>query len=184
MSLRLLRPEGASGLMHRMTIPDFALRNTSGGTLRLSEYRKNSPVLLAFFRRDCPTCRLALPFLERLYRRHGRSGVHFLGIAQEGRQEAAAFAKELGIMMPLVLEEAPGWEASTACGVTELPAVLLLDAEGSIRTSLSGFSKRDYQQLADSLAQISGKPPEPLFAALASTPESAAGSRSRGTHSP
>jgi LytS/YehU family sensor histidine kinase len=92
----------------------------------LSEYRKEAPVLLAFFRRDCPTCRLALPFMERLYRRHGRA-LKFLGILQgASRQEAAGLAKELGLMMPLVLEEAPGWEASTALAVKELPTLILL----------------------------------------------------------
>ena len=165
-----------------MPAPDFALKNTSGGTLRLSEYRKQAPVLLAFFRRDCPTCRLALPFIERLYRRHGRA-LRFLGIVQEaGRKEIAAFAKELGLMMPLVLEEGPGWEASTAFAVKELPALVLLDAEGRTETaSVAGFSKQGYQQLADRLCALSGKLPEPLFDALASTPASAAGSR---PHSP
>ena len=169
--------------MRAMAAPDFALKNTSGGTLRLSEYRKDAPVLLALFRRDCPTCRLALPFVERLYRRHGRS-VRFLGIAQDGRTEVAALAKELGLMMPLVLEESPGWEASAALGVKELPALILLDGAGRVQASQAGFSKRGYQQMADRLAGLSGRMPEPLFDALASTPEAAAGSPPRGTHSP
>ena len=170
-----------------MTVaPDFALKNTSGGTLRLSEYRQSAPVLLGFFRRDCPTSRLALPFIERLYRRHGRS-MRFLGILQGAdRQETAALAKELGLMMPLVLEEAPAYEASAALGVKALPTLLLLDAEGRIQdtATVTGFSKRGYQALADRLADLSGKLPEPLFDSLASTPEAVAGTPSRAPHSP
>ena len=168
-----------------MPAPDFALKNTSGGTLRLSEYRKEGPTLLAFLRRDCPTCRMALPFVERLYRRHGRA-VRFLGILQEGRQETSAFAKDLGLMMPQVLEDAPGWEASAAFGVKEVPTLVLLDAEGRVPDGgiVAGFSKRGYQALADRLTALSGRPPEPLFSTLASTPETAAGSPPRGPHSP
>ena len=169
--------------MQGMAVPDFALKNTSGGTLRLSDYRKGGPVLLAFFRRDCPTCRLAIPFAERLYRRHGRA-VRFLGILQEGRQEAAALAKELGIMMPLVLDEGPEWAASSAFALKELPALLLLDGEGGIQASQTGFSKQGYQVLADRLAGLSGKTPEPLFDSLASTPASAGGCAPRSRHSP
>ncbi len=159
--------------------PDFALKNTSGGTLRLSDYQKNGPALLVFFRGDCPCCRLALPFVERLYRRHGRGAARFLGILQAGRQEAAALAKEMGLMMPFVLEEAPAWEASAAYGLKELPALVLVDAARKVLAVQTGFSKRGYQQMADRLAALSGKAPEALFDALASVPESAAGSPPR-----
>ena len=65
------------------------------------------------------------------------------------------------------------------------PALILMDAAGLIQDAvLTGFSKRGYQALSDRLDGLSGRTPEPLFDSLASTPESAAGCRARGKHSP
>ncbi len=154
--------------------PDFSLKNTSGGTVRLSEYQKGGPLLLAFFKHECPTCQLGMPFVERIYRRSRGGPVRFLGIAQDGKQEAAAFAKEYALMMPFVLEEAP-WPSAEAYGLTNLPTLFLLDGERRVLLGHAGFSRKAYQELADRVAALCGKEGEPLFDTLSSVPEAKPG---------
>lgn len=154
--------------------PDFALKTTSGGLVRLSEYQKGGAVLLAFFKHECPTCQLAMPFVERLYRRYRGGPVRFLGVAEDAQADAVAFAKTYALMMPFVLEDPP-YATSEAYGLSHLPTLLLLDGERRVRFSQVAFSKRHYQVLADRLADLCGKAPEPLFDTLSAVPESKPG---------
>ena len=165
------------------TAPDFELKNTSGGPLRLSDYQKGGPVVLTFFAPDCPTSALALPFVERLYRRHRTGRARFLGVAQTGKAEAAAFAKTFAVMMPFVLEEAP-FATAEAYGIAQIPAVLLLDGARQIQLRHEGFSKKAYQDLADRLASLDGKAPEALFSLTAPIPGTKPGSASRNRRIP
>lgn len=155
-------------------VPDFALRNSSGGTVRLSEFQKGRPLLLAFFKHDCPTCQLGMPFADRIYRRHRGGAIAFLGVAEDAKEDAAAFAKERAIMMPFVLEEAP-YATSEAFGLTNVPTLLLLDADRKVLDVQVGFSKRGYQALADRVAALAGKPTEPLYPSMVPIPESKPG---------
>ena len=143
-------------------IPDFVLKNTSGGPVRLSEYQKGGPALVIFFKHECTTCQLALPFLEQIYRRCRGGAFQCLGVAEDGKAEAVAFAKEYAIMMPLVLEEPP-YATSEAFGLTNVPTAFLVDGERRIQFVQVGFSKKAYQELADRAAALAGKPPFALF---------------------
>jgi peroxiredoxin len=151
-------------------VPDFTLKNTSGGPVRLSEYQKGGPLVLAFFKHECPTCQLAMPFIDRLHRKSRDGKVRFLGVAQDAKEDAVAFAKQYALMMPFVLEDAP-YATSTSYALTHVPTVLLLDAGRNVQFVQVGFSKKACQELADRLAGLSGKEPEILFDTLSSVPE-------------
>ena len=155
-------------------VPDFTLKNTSGGPVRLSEYQKGGPVLLVFFKHDCPTCQLAMPFLERIYRRCRGKSLAFLAVIEDGKLEAAAFAKEYAVMMPMVLDEAP-YKASADCGLTNVPTVFLVDAGRRILLSQVGFHKKTYQEFADRAADLAGVPRQELFSGVDRVPESRPG---------
>ena len=151
-------------------VPDFTLKNTSGGPVRLSEYQKGAPVVLAFFKHECPTCQLAMPFIDRLHRKSRDGKVRFLGVAQDAKEDAVAFAKQHALMMPFVLEDTP-YAVADGYALTNVPTVFLLDAERRIQFVQVGFSKYAYQDLADRLAALSGREPELLFDTLSSVPE-------------
>ncbi len=151
-------------------VPDFTLKNTSGGPVRLSEYQKGGPVVLAFFKHECPTCQLGIPFIDRLHRKSRDGKVRFLGVAEDTKEDAVAFAKQYALMMPFVLEDAP-YATSEDFGLTNLPTVFLLDGERKVQFVQVGFSKYAYQDLADRVAALSGKPCESLFNTLSPVPE-------------
>lgn len=151
-------------------VPDFTLKNTAGVPVRLSEHQKGAPALLAFFKHECPTCQLAMPFIQRLYRRYHNGPVRFLGIAEDAQSDAVAFAKQYAIMMPFVLEDVP-YATSEGYGLTSVPTVFLLDAERRVQFVQVGFSRTSYQELADRLAALSGKASDPLFDTLSPVPE-------------
>ncbi len=120
---------------------------------------------------SCPVCQFTFPFLQRLYQRYGDSGVTFLGISQDDAKDTASFAREYGATFPMVLDEKDkGYPASNAYGLTNVPTILLIDADGKVRVSSMGFVKDDLERIAAELAQRRKIAPSPLFRPNESVP--------------
>src|SRR6266481_2968995 len=114
----------------------------------LEALHEKGPVVAAFFKISCPVCQFTFPFLQRLYQRYGDSGVTFLGISQDDAKATASFAREYGATFPIVLDEKEkGYPASNAYGLTSVPTIFLIDADGKVRVSSMGFVKDDLERI-------------------------------------
>lgn len=151
--------------------PGFSLKGLDGKNYSLEELRRKGPVLAAFFKISCPVCQFTFPFLQRLYERYGGDNVTFLGISQDDAKATTSFAKEYKITFPMALDEKEkGYVASNAYGLTNVPTILLIDPEGSVRISSMGFVKKDLEDIAGTLAEQHKIAPAALFRANESVP--------------
>jgi peroxiredoxin len=124
--------------------PDFKLKSLSGGVESLADIRSRGPVLLAFFKVSCPVCQYTFPFLERIHR--GGSGLQVYAVSQDDSRATREFNQEFGIGFPTLLDESSAeYPASNAFGITNVPSLFLVEADGGISQALSGFSKRDME---------------------------------------
>src|SRR6516225_8781070 len=64
--------------------------------------------LLVFFETDCPTCQLALPYLNAL----AGSGAQVIGLSQDDEPRTHEFVRQMAIAYPVVLDH--GLELSRA----------------------------------------------------------------------
>ena len=64
------------------TAPDFTLRDLNGNTVSLKEHR-GKIVLLDFWATWCAPCRLSIPELVELQKKHRDQGVVFFGISMD-----------------------------------------------------------------------------------------------------
>jgi peroxiredoxin len=134
--------------------PDFKLKTTDGGELRLHELLQKGPVVLAFFKVSCPVCQFAFPYYERLVQAHKNSSVTVLGICQNGVREAGTFAREYGITFPIALDnDANHYAVSNAYGLTTVPTVFYIAQSGEIEVSSVGWLKAE---LDDVNARLNG----------------------------
>src|SRR5208337_4664326 len=85
--------------------PDFTLPTTDGKQVSLHDLLQHGPVVLAFFKVSCPVCQFAFPLYERIAQAHKNAGVTFLGISQNGRSDAKAFAREYGVTIPIAIDD-------------------------------------------------------------------------------
>jgi peroxiredoxin len=153
------------------TAPEFSLKGIDGKIYSLEELRRKGPVLAAFFKISCPVCQFTFPFLQRLYERYGSDDVTFVGIAQDDAKATAGFAKQYGITFPIALDEKEkGYPASNAYGLTNVPTIFLIDADGKVSISSMGFVKNDLEQIAAQLAERRKIVPAALFRANESVP--------------
>jgi peroxiredoxin len=142
--------------------PAFSLKSLDGKTFSLHALLQRGPVVAAFFKISCPVCQFTFPFLERLHQRYGSGDVSFLGISQDDAPSTQSFASEYGLTFPLLPDE-NGYPVSNAYGLTNVPTVLLIDTDGSVKVSSMGFDKKDLETIAADLAERRSIALAPLF---------------------
>jgi peroxiredoxin len=111
------------------------------------------PLLLAFFKVSCPTCRLTWPYLQRLHEAYGGTAVRVVGISQNDAAESRRFFDEWGkATFDLVLDPEPAFAASNAFHVEAVPHLALVSPPGILGETFAGWSKAKMEALGTRLA--------------------------------
>jgi peroxiredoxin len=128
--------------------PDFELKTPDGQSRRLSDALNHGPVVLVFYKASCPTSQFTFPFVERIYSKVGSSAPWTLwGISQDNADETRAFALQHGITFELLIDEYP-YPVSAAYGLHYVPAIFIVQPDGSVSLSDFGFSKATLNEIA------------------------------------
>ncbi len=125
--------------------PQFTLDLASGGSLSLSGILENGPALFVFYKVNCPTCQLALPYLDRL-----RGGnLQIFAICQNPEDDAREFNRMFGVGLPTLVDRASnGYPVSNGFAITHVPSLFLVEPDGQISWSCIGFVKAEFEALA------------------------------------
>ena len=151
--------------------PGFSLKSLDGKEHSLEQLLQQGPVVAAFFKISCPVCQFTFPFLERIYKRYSGDHLTFLGISQDEAGATKDFAKEFGITFPMLLDEKQkGYPASNAYGLTSVPTIFLVETDGTVKISCTGFDKTDLESIARELAEHKKITPAALFRPEESVP--------------
>ena len=145
------------------TAPDFQLKAMDGRSFVLRDELTQGPVVLAFFKVSCPTCQYAFPFLERLERAYGHTGVRIVGVSQNNPRDTANFTKEFGVTFPVLLDETDSYPVSNAYGLTNVPTVFWIAQDGRIEVSSVGWVKPDFEKINKKMAEARNIPPASVF---------------------
>jgi peroxiredoxin len=111
----------------------------------LAAYQAGTRAVLAFFETDCPTCQLGLPYLNAL----AKDGVQVIAISQDDEASTKTFVQRMSIGYPVELD--PGLKLSRAFDPQSVPTFYLLDENGTVVRSLTGFDKAGLNEIAESL---------------------------------
>ena len=129
-----------SGCRSRQAVPapDFTLKDLSGKTVHLADFRGH-PVMLDFWATWCGPCRLSIPLVQKFYETHKDKGLIVLGInVDEDPSGVYPFVQRFQMTYPILY--AGGSPVSDALGVEGIPTFILLDAQGRIVRRFEGFS--------------------------------------------
>lgn len=124
------------------TTPDVELPDiTNNRQVRLSNYRRKQPILLAFTRiftekQYCPFCFPHIKAMNQNYERFTEKGVEVLMITSTDTNASQHVVKDLSLKMPFLSD--PGCKIFQAYQVGQalgapLPAQFLLDSSGKLR---------------------------------------------------
>ena len=117
------------------TAPDFALNDSEGVPLRLSDY-KGRVVLLNFWATWCHGCVLEIPWFIEFQERYKDAGLAVIGISMdEDWKPVKAFVQEKKVNYPIVLDTEG---LRKIYELNSMPMTLLIDRSGEIAASYIG----------------------------------------------
>ena len=122
--------------------PEFQLPDLGGTQRTLAGILAGGPALVAFFKVSCPVCQYTFPFLERLHQGAKAGGVQMVAISQDQAGATEQFCREYGVTFTTLLDDAKNYQVSNAFDIANVPSLFLIEADGSVSASESGFSKR------------------------------------------
>jgi peroxiredoxin len=141
-----------------MPFPSIALRDERGRAAGISP----GEVLYAFFKTTCPTCELAWPYLDRVWKIAEGGGLSVLAVSQDDPETTARFYEGLGVAVPTLYDRDP-WKASEAVGLTNVPTFFVVGMDGVIRDVAVGFQRHKMEEFAGLAADRAGRRAAPLF---------------------
>ena len=109
--------------------------------------RSGKKAVVVFFETDCPTCQLALPYLNAL----NKDSIQVIGLSQDDERATREFVSQLKISYPVELDS--GLKISRAYDPQNVPAFYLLDENGQVEQTLVGFDKQGLNDLAAAVGQ-------------------------------
>jgi peroxiredoxin len=114
-------------------------------TVAIPGLQPGKKALLVFFETDCPTCQLALPYLNALK----KDSVQVIGLSQDDEAATREFVRQLKIAYPVELDH--GLKISRQYNPQSVPTIYLLDENGQVQSTLVGFDKQGLNELAAAL---------------------------------
>ena len=143
-----IRDNGATSSGSVRQAADFTLSRLGGGTITLSDYRGEKPVILDFFATWCPNCRRDMPKLSKLYEKY-KDEVEVIGVdLQESEGTVKKFIDSHNITFPIVFD--PSGRTSYSYGVRYTNTHVLIDKEGNLVRLVSGdISESDIKSLIE-----------------------------------
>src|ERR1051326_167453 len=116
-----------------------------GKAVAIPGFQPGKKTLVVFFETDCPTCQLALPYLNAL----AMSSTRVIGLSQDDDASTREFVRQLKIAYPVELDH--GLKISRAYDPPSVPTFYLLDEHGQVQRTLAGFAKTGLNDLAASV---------------------------------
>lgn len=129
--------------------PSFSLPQLDEGS---RQFQQGKPALLIFFETDCPTCRLTIPYINRLAQLAGAKA-DVIGISQDAEAPTRELVEQAPIRFPVLLDG--DLSVSREYDPQAVPTLFLVDGAGKIARTSVAFDKADLNAIA---AEMLGEP--------------------------
>ena len=120
--------------------PAFSLPEIDAGQVDLASY-SGQPVLLVFWTTSCPICQHELPLLNRMDPEFRSKGISVVTICLGGPDETRDYVNTKRIALKTLYDV--NGKVGRAYRVGGVPKLVLIDKEGRIKRSTSGWANAD-----------------------------------------
>jgi len=129
--------------------PGFSLTLLNGRSEPFGAGARSNSRLLVFFETDCPTCRLTIPYLNRLSQELKNDSA-ILGISQDAEAPTRELIQQSQIEFPVALDR--DLAVTKLYDPVAVPTLFLVGSNGLIAKTLGGFDKRALNEIATAMA--------------------------------
>jgi len=131
--------------------PDFTLQNISGETVSLNDFR-GKPVMLTFWKINCPACQLQMPYIQAAYDEWPSETIAVLTInVGDSISYAQNYVTSQKLTFPVLLD--PRGSVAKTYGIPGVPVTFLIDSDGILQAYKIG-AFQSLQEMEDSLKSM------------------------------
>jgi cytochrome c biogenesis protein CcmG/thiol:disulfide interchange protein DsbE len=135
--------------------PEFTLPDLAGQEITLSERLKEGPVIVDFWATWCKPCIKAFPDLQEIFDNYKDCGLSLFAISIDGPKSTSrvgAFIKSKGNTFEVLLD--PAQKVARKFHVTSVPRTVLIDTDGTIAWSVTGYRPSNHEELGKAVASL------------------------------
>ncbi|MES2651257.1 MAG: TlpA disulfide reductase family protein [Bacteroidota bacterium] len=131
--------------------PAWMLENT-GGKLLSNKDLKGKVVLIDFTATSCVACILAVPTMNNLHKKYANTAVEIVSINSWDKKESIIkFAKQHKMNYPVYVDPK---KLEEKYNVSSIPTFYIIDKNGKVAASFSGFSDKLEAQLISKIEEL------------------------------
>jgi len=131
---------------------DFSLANVADDRrVSLAGGLAAGPVLVGLYKSSCRASKATLPVLQKLYETYPADRIAIWGLALDSANITASFARRYTLTLPLLIDD-EGYPTGQAYGITDTPAVFLIEPSGVVSWQMVGFDKAAIDRLNQEIA--------------------------------
>lgn len=132
----------------KRNLPAFTLQGSDGAEHAFPGKRQ---ALIAFVKEDCPTCNLAMPVIDALFKAHG-SGIDFF-VAGQTVDGNAKLIESHRLAVPILDDSA--LKVSFEYDIDTVPSLFWAESDGTMIREVIGFVREEWQTLDADLSDAS-----------------------------
>ena len=132
--------------------PRFVVDGFRGGEIRLDEL-DGQVIYLDFWASWCGPCVKSFPFMEELQQTYGDKGLTVIAInMDQERDSAESFLDEYRVTFSIGSD--PSGSLAEDFGVIGMPTAFIIDRNGVIRKTHSGFKSKDKKKITEIIEEL------------------------------
>ncbi len=160
LALSILAVPGPSRGSDGSQSPDFTLRDLDNNKVTLSELYGDGPILVSLWALWCRPCLEELPHIDALYQKYRERGLKVIAVSQDSprsQNKVKSYIKSKKYGVQVLLD--PNGDLTRKFKTKVIPYTLILDSEGRIVHSRTGYRKGQEKELEDVLVGLLGDDP-------------------------
>ena len=135
--------------------PDFELETISGDEVALSDFLGNGPVLINFWATWCKPCVEEMKYYQEIYDKYKERGLTLLAISEDNERSVAKvipYIRSNNYNFTVLLD--PDNSVARDYYVRVVPHTYVIDANGNIVLSHSGYKKGDEKEVEKIIVEL------------------------------